>query len=373
MTEFTFELPTKIYFGTDITDKALNYQESLFNGNVMIVTTGRSLEKYGYLDKLKESLRLLKNIGEIVVYKNISQNPKIDEVREAVKLGKEKNIQSVIGFGGGSALDAAKAAAVGIPTEDDLEEYLLKGKAPADCTLPVIAIPTTAGTGSELSKGAIISSPRHRIKAGIRGENIQPKVAIVDAAYTWTIPKKITMETGFDVLAHAVESYTAVKANSFSEMLSEKAICIIAEYLPILCDNLENHEAREKMCFASMLMGLNLAMVGTCLPHRMQYAIGAATDTSHAAGLAALYPAWIRCEYEVNREKVEQVLRWMGYQHPDDWNNYMQMLGISYRLTDLGITADMLGELERSVTGNLANDRLAGEKDIIGHIFRESI
>lgn len=181
------------------------------------------------------------------------------------------------------------------------------------------------------------------------------------------------METGFDVLAHAVESYTAVKANSFSEMLSEKAICIIAEYLPILCDNLENHEAREKMCFASMLMGLNLAMVGTCLPHRMQYAIGAATDTSHAAGLAALYPAWIRCEYEVNREKVEQVLRWMGYQHPDDWNNYMQMLGISYRLTDLGITADMLGELERSVTGNLANDRLAGEKDIIGHIFRESI
>ena len=126
------------------------------------------------------------------------------------------------------------------------------------------------------------------------------------------------METGFDVLAHGAESYLAVKANPFSEMLSEKAIRIAGECLPILWNQPAHPEAREKMCFASMLMGMNLANVGTCLPHRMQYPVGAATDTSHAAGLLALYPAWIRYEYDVNQEKVRDIVQWLTGNRPQD-------------------------------------------------------
>lgn len=373
MREFTFKLHTKIYFGTNITEKALMQEEYLLNGNVMIVTTGRSLIRYGYLDHLKKLLNHLKKTDKIIIYDKISQNPRLKEVQDAVEVGKGKQVQIVIGFGGGSALDAAKAVAVGIPVDDDLEEYLLDGKEPSDQTLPVIAIPTTAGTGSELSKGAILSSPEYKIKTGIRGKNILPKVAIVDPVYTWTVPRKVTMETGFDVLAHAVESYVGVKANCFSEMLSEKAIRTVAENLPILYDNPDNHEAREQMCFASMLMGMNLATVGTCFPHRMQYAIGAVTDTSHAAGLAALYPAWIQQEYKVNEKKIKQILTWMGYQKPDDWVTFMKRIGIPYSLTDLGITENMLEELVQHVTGNLVNDKLAEEKNMIEHIFRESL
>lgn len=100
----------------------------------------------------------------------------------------------------------------------------MEGIEPTGNTLPIIAIPTTAGSGSELSKGAIISSLTHHMKGGIRGTMVLPKAAIVNPVYTWTMPLGITMETGFDALAHAIESYTAVKANSWSHMISEKAI-----------------------------------------------------------------------------------------------------------------------------------------------------
>lgn len=286
----------------------------------------------------------------------------------------------MIGFGGGSAIDGAKAAAAGIPLTEDIEECLLGGKEPPEDTLPIIAIPTTAGTGSELSKGAILSSPQHHVKAGIRGKNILPKAAIVDAGYTWTLPERTTMETGFDVLAHGIESYVSVKATLFSEMLSEKAIRIVGECLPLLKNQPNDREAREKMCFASMLMGMNLADVGTCLPHRMQYPIGAATDTSHGAGLMALYPAWIAGEYNVNSDRINHVLHWLGLgqaanaqQAKEKFVNFLQKIEGIYSLKDLGITESMGDSLSSQVSGNLKNDKLAEIPHIIETIYKQSI
>jgi alcohol dehydrogenase class IV len=379
MKKFSFVCKTTIYFGTDVLDSALRSEAKRIGENVMIVTTGRSLTKHGYVDRLKASIEKAVPVKKIVIYDQISQNPKLEEVKDAVRLGKQENIQLVVGFGGGSALDAAKAAAVGIAADDDLEEYLLNGKEPPACTLPIIAIPTTAGTGSELSKAAILSSPKHHIKGGIRGEYLLPQAAIIDASFTWTVPRKITMETGFDMLAHAIESYVAEKANPFSEMLSEKAIQTGTENLLLLHANIDDHEARERMCFVSMMMGMNLATVGTCFPHRLQYPVGAATDTSHAAGLAALYPAWIRHEYEYSKNKIVTILNWMGYpvacngeQAATFMADFLHRLEISYTLSDLGITEDTLESLAGQVTGNLANDKLAVQPKLIDQIFRES-
>ncbi len=376
---FSFELPTRIYFGTGILEEALEKEKRFLGKRIMIVTTGKSLVSNGYLGQLEEILKKT-GVENVIIFDGISPNPKLDEVKEAILIGKDKDVDRVIGFGGGSALDAAKAAAVGISAKDSIEEYLLNGKEPSDETLPVIAIPTTAGTGSELSRGAILSSPAHNIKTGIRGKNIQPKVAIVDARYTWSVPVKVTMETGFDVLAHAIETYCAVKANCYSEMLSETAIKIVAEELEKLKDNLSDGAAREKMAYASMIMGMNLATIGTCLPHRMQYAIGAATDTSHASGLLSLYPVWIRHEYEVNQEKVRNVIKWLGYgdiSSSDEAgkaiNDFLNKLEINYKLKDLGINETMIEELTGQVTRNLANDKLSQKEMIVRKIFEESI
>lgn len=380
MKEFVLELSTKIYFGTNIWKEALQKEILKFNGNVMIITTGRSLIKYGYLQELQQEIEDIIGKGKVFVYDKISQNPKLEEVKQAIMLGKEKGVICVIGFGGGSAIDAAKAVAVGVSTEESIESYLLGGKEPEEKTLPIIAIPTTAGTGTELSKGAIISSTYHKIKTGIRGKNILPKIAIVDDVFTWTVPQKITVETGFDVLAHAIESYVAVKANPFSEMVSEKAIRIVGENLPLLYEDIDNHEARHQMCYASMIVGLNLANVGTCLPHRMQYPIGAYTDTSHGAGLLALYPTWIKYEYEVNKERVNQVLTWLGYSKAESaqeaqelFNVFLNKLNVKYSLSDLGIKENMLKEMNNQVTGNLSNDILSKDSEIIEKIFKEAL
>ena len=188
------------------------------------------------------------------------------------------------------------------------------------------------------------------------------------------------METGFDVLAHAIESYVAVKANLFSEMLSEKAIQLVGENLMLLSQNPEDHEAREKMCYASMIMGINLANVGTCLPHRMQYAIGAATDTSHAAGLIALYPTWLMQEYGVNEDKVRRVMAFLGDSEVETPNQvyssfkrFLEQIDAKRSMQELGIKAEMLKDLTSQVTGNLANDPLVVKRGIVEQIFRDSM
>ena len=380
MIAFNLNIKTKVYFGTNIIKDSLEKENDNIKGNILIVTTGGSLIKYGYLQELVDILCCNKKVTNVLIYEKISKNPKLKEVKDAIYYGITNNIQMVIGFGGGSAIDAAKAIAVGIGSHNDVEEYLFKGLIPSKETLPIIAIPTTAGTGSELSKGAIITCSDNLIKTGIRGENILPKIAIVDAKYTLTVPISVSMETGFDVLAHAIESYVSRKANLFSEMLSENAIKIVSEYLPIIKNKPDDILAREKLCYASMIMGLNLANVGTCLPHRMQYPIGAITDTSHAAGLIGLYSVWIKYEYDVNHEKINSVLKLMKKNSASCsqevqcyFIEFLDQIGTNYKLRQLGIDISMIPVLCDKITGSIENDKLHKEKDIIRKIYEESI
>lgn len=379
MQQFELELTTRIYFGENIVSGALRNEKKIIGHKTLLVTTGGSLERLGYVGRLMSCLEKLLVSGNICLFNKVSANPDIEEIKAAVKLAKEEGVISVIGFGGGSAIDAAKAVAVGAVSEIDIETYLLEGLSPPDNTLPIIAIPTTAGTGAELSMGAIISSRKAGIKTGIRGKHIIPAAAIVDPVYTWTVPAKVTMETGFDVFAHAAESYLSVKANHFSEMLSEKAIRIVGENLRKLHKNPDDHAAREKMCFASNIMGINLKNVGNCLPHRMQYPVGVVTQSSHGAGLIALYPAWIKYQYEVNKEKVNQIFTWLGYQpavNRDEakmrMKEFQGELNILMNLTDLG-THMSEDRLSRMVTGNLKNDKLFKVQGIVEKIYKESM
>lgn len=379
MTKFELKSDTKIYFGTGITEQALKAERKRFGGKTMVVTTGGSLAANGHLDRIKDILEQIAGKEKVLLYDAVSRNPRLSEVKRAADIAKREKVRTIVGFGGGSALDAAKAAAAGAAGDNDLERCLLDGLEPSQETLPIIAIPTTAGTGSELSRAAIISSPEHHIKAGIRGRHITPKVAVVDPVYTWTVPVRITMETGFDVLAHAIESYIAVKANLFSEMLSERAVRYAGENLRILCQNIDCHEAREKMSYASMIRGWNLANVGTCLPHRLQYPVGAATDTGHAAGLIALYPSWIEQEYEVSAHKINEVFGWLKLQEADTasqaaeiFREFLRELGIFRTLAGLGVGEHQIKTLAEEVRGALSNDPLAERPDVVRIVYQNA-
>ena len=345
----------------------------------MIATTGRSLERLGYLEKLKLELEKYPLVKKVVVFDNVSANPRLSEVKEGIVTAKEYNAEVIVGFGGGSAIDMAKAIAAGAGTDRKFEEYFYENIEPEEGILPVIAVPTTAGTGSELSKAAIITDEKTKIKSGIRGRKLYPKVAIVDSIFTESVPFQKTMQTGFDVLAHAMESTISKAASPYTQMQSEYVIKTVGKMLPRLALNLKDIEARNQMSYVSMLMGINLGNASTGLPHRLQYPLGAFTDTSHGMGLAALYPAWIDYEYQYSREKVERMISILAgaSSHGKETcvyviKNFIASLKLPVSLKEMGIEKASVKEMAESVTGNLLNDPASQEPDIIQKIYKRA-
>ena len=380
MRMYQLEIPTKVYFGREIAFQALTEEKDFFNGNVLIVTTGRSLSRLGYVEKLERELQNLPNVKSVVIYDQISANPQLREVTKAAEKGKENRTDIVVGFGGGSAIDAAKAVAAVIGTGNSVETLFYQHIEPDERTLPVVAIPTTAGTGSELSKAAILSDYEKHKKGGVRGKNLYPKLAIVDSVFTETVPLHITMETGFDVLAHAIESYVSKVASPFTKILSEQVISTAGKALMELEEDIQNKEAREKMSYASMIMGINLGNASTAMPHRLQYPLGAYTKTSHGSGLAAIYPTWIYYEYTVNSETIRKVLEQLTGKEPTNaeqasglMKDFLKQLQLPVSIRELGVKENMLSILAEDVSGNLANDPLAETENIIYKIYERAM
>lgn len=374
---YQLNIPTKVLYGRNIWKEAIEELEFLRHKNIMIVTTGRSLTRAGYVSELEETIQSVSYTGRIVVFDTISANPRLTEIKEAISFGKKEKIQAVIGFGGGSSIDAAKAIAVGIGEKEDIGEFFYNDKEPGRDTLPIVSMPTTAGTGSELSKAAIITDEEKKLKKGIRGVMIYPKVAIVDSVFTESIPYRVTMETGFDVLAHAIESYMSNAASPYTQMLSESAIRTVGLHLPRLSIDLNDSVARAEMSFASMIMGINLGNASTCLPHRLQYPLGGHTDTSHGAGLAALFTSWINMEYNYAPHKIERVMSLLAEKNikgraecVEIIGGFIESLGLPVSLEELGIDKKLLSILSSEVGGNIQNDPIAQNKDIILNLYR---
>jgi len=379
MDQFKLYVPTRIYFGTKITASAITAEAELLKGDVLLITCGDVLSLLGHTEALLSYISTVRTVERVVQFMQISENPKLHEVEECIEFGKREGVACVIGFGGGSAMDAAKAVAVGLGTNESLVEFLFNDKQPKTA-LPVILIPTTAGTGSELSQGAIITCAMRKKKSGIRGVKVYANAAIVDPIFTVSVPKMVTMDTGFDVIAHAIESYISKKSSAFSEMLSMNALRTASEALGKLVFDLNNIRAREAMSYASMIMGINLGNVGTALPHRMQYPIGALTDTSHAAGLAALYLAWIEYGYDCNQEKwncIGTVINGVECSGKTDvLNEFSKLFGkleLCYSLSELGITSKDIDGLVEAITGDICADPAARFEGIIRAIYKKSL
>lgn len=379
MRPYHLNIPTKLYYGRDIWRGALREIEQMLCGSVMIVTTGRSLARLGYLGDLKRAVTESPLVDTLTVFDKVSANPRLSEAEEGVALAKDAKADVIIGFGGGSAMDMAKAVALGARTDEAVGAFFYGKSAVGKDILPVIAVPTTAGTGSELSRAAILTDSAKKRKGGIRGDALYPRAAIVDSIFTESIPFHITMQTGFDVLAHAMESYVSKASSPYTRMQSEYAVRTVGEMLPRLAQDLQDIEAREKMSYASMIMGINLGNASTGLPHRLQYPLGALTDTSHGQGLAALYCAWIGYEYQYSRESVEEmtsILAGRSIRGKEACTGVMRefitRLGLPVTLQEMGIGREQLDIMAEAVTGELANDPAAQEQDIVRKIYERA-
>lgn len=354
---WSMSMPTNILFGVGSFQQIVEVISRTKKNSILIVC-GKSAERFGYLEKIFK-----KKIGDITVYDKISKDPTTKNIQEIVDLIQQNKTDLIIGLGGGSAIDAAKAASVIAPLEISVQDYFLGHKKITDKKITCIAIPTTAGTGAELSKGAIITWSEKNIKTGVRHDLVSPDIAIVDPELTLTVPEDQIKITGFDIFTHAVETYISKKCNPTVEHNSLQAIESIARYLPKAIENKTELKQRVELSYHSMMMGYNLANSSTCLPHRLQYPLGVLTGTEHAFGLAALYPAWVSMTKESSVEKFANISKALsnGMEIEDlgilnSLDVFMQKINLAPKLSSVGIDREKCTLMANMVEGALDND-----------------
>jgi len=246
-----------------------------------------------------------------VLFQDFVQEPEPDEADAAGRTARKEGCDLVVGVGGGSAMDLAKAAAVLAVNDGKARDYLGVGLVPKP-GLPTIMVPTTAGTGSEVTWTAVFTDRRAKTKGGINSPYLYPDLALLDPELTLTLPPEVTATTGLDALCHAIESFTSVKANPMSDMVALEAIGLIAEYLPQAVADGRNLEARENMLLASLLAGLGLANAGVTAVHALSYPLGAVYGVPHGLANALLLPHVMRFNCLGSPDKFALIAEIMG-------------------------------------------------------------
>ncbi|MEU6070670.1 iron-containing alcohol dehydrogenase [Streptomyces sp. NPDC047082] len=352
---FDFHVPTRIVFGRGCLEE-LGTHARAWGDHALIVCGRSAMRTSGVLARVQA---ILATAGvKADVCDRISANPRSDEVDAAIRQARGFGARVVVGLGGGSALDAAKAVAVGMGHES-VTGLVGRTLDPSPDSLPVIAVPTTAGSGAEVTKGAIVTDVERDFKSGIRGDDLFPKVTVVDPSLTDTLPHRIALDSGFDAMAHAVEGFLARRSGEMNKALSERAIELLAPALRRLAAGDTGTEVRDTMAFGALLGGVNVATASTCLPHRMQQAIGTAerVGPSHGSGLAMLYPAWLESVEHVAGDETTAVARSLGatdLRHAVQ--SLLQDIGLTQRLSDYGYGADDVHGFADRISGNLDND-----------------
>ncbi len=250
-----------------------------------LIVTDEVLSKLGMLEGVKRALS--DNKTPFAVYDKISSEPTVDYVREGLKCYKENGCDFLLAMGGGSAIDTAKAISVMASNPGSIEEYRGLGKVIKEGA-PLIAIPTTGGTGSEVTQFTIITDTKTDVKMLIGSPFIIPKVAIVDPLLTLSCPRGLTAAVGIDALTHAIEAYVSVKAQPMSDIFSLSAIELISGNLRHAWTNGNNVEAREKTMLGSLHAGIAFSNSSVALVHGMSRPIGAYFHVPHGASNAVL-------------------------------------------------------------------------------------
>ncbi|WPK69233.1 NAD-dependent methanol dehydrogenase [Eubacterium callanderi] len=264
MKEFNFYLPVKILFGEGIRNKVAQEAKVYGIKKPLIITDS-------FLKETEWGKLITEQFYGAVVFDKVIPNPTIASVNECADYFKKNNCDGIVAFGGGSTLDTAKACATLAYNNESIAVFFDgngENKQIASQYAPIIAIPSTSGTGSEVSQYAVITDEKTKIKDSITSVGIYPKVALIDPEITWNLPKALTISTGLDVLSHAIESITSTIDNPLTDILAAEVIRIVLEWLP-KCLQIGNKEARAQMAYASMLAGIAMSHCCGTLPHGM--------------------------------------------------------------------------------------------------------
>jgi len=291
MKNFNYFQPTETIYGSGRVNE-LGDIAKRFGKKCLLVTTPTIPALEPMYERVK---KILTDAGlKVAHFDQVQPNPTTDNMTAGAEMAVSHGAELIIGLGGGSSMDAAKAIAVEATHEGTSWDYLFyRDTQPTEKTLPIISISTTSGTGSQVTQVAVITNTAKRDKSAIYHPNVYPRVCIVDPELMITVPEHITASTGFDVFCHSFESMLNPGASVYIDTLAEKAISLVAETLPGLLKNLDDLAAREKMAVADTFAGLCIANAGVTLPHGVGMAIsGMYPHVMHGESLSIIYPAF---------------------------------------------------------------------------------
>jgi len=282
---FEFASPNRIIFGEGSLSKVSEIAPGF--GRKALIVTGKGSVPMDTLLACLDS----EGVGSQVF--RVGREPDVPLIQAGVAQGKVIECDQIIGFGGGSSLDSAKAIAALMTNPGNLLDYLEvigEGKKIPEPPMPMIAIPTTAGTGTEVTRNAVIASPEHHVKVSMRSPMMIPTVAIVDPELTYTMPPSVTASTGMDALIQVIEAYVSNRANPMTDVISKEGIRLGAKSLLAAYQDGENRDARRDMALTSLFGGLALANGGLGAVHGFAGPIGGMFHAPHGAVCASLIP-----------------------------------------------------------------------------------
>lgn len=340
-------LPTEIVFGVGKLNELSERVKTL--GKRALIVTGRtSTKKTGLLQRVEE---LMRKVGiDTLVFDKVIPNPISDHVDEAAEIVRREKIDFIVGLGGGSAIDTAKAISITAPNEGKFWDYVPVGggKTP-EKAIPVVAIPTTHGTGTEADPFAVITNPATKEKVGIGYKNTFPILSIVDPEAMKTLPKDQTVYTSMDAFYHSIEAFLNVKANPYSDVLALDSMRRIVTYLPVAYENGEDLEARTNLAWASTEAGITETLTGVIANHALEHGLsGFYPEITHGLGLCITGPYLFEYVFDHTYERLARVGREVfGVYETDEkkaaklaikkLRDFQEMFGLNKRLGELGV------------------------------------
>lgn len=375
--EFCYNLPVNLIFGRGKAD-CIGEISSAYGKKALVVTGTGSTKRSGLLDRVTDSLE--KAGIEYAVFDKVTQNPLTTTVYEGVTCASENGCDMILGVGGGSVMDAAKAIAFCCRNEGDISDYIF-GRKQGRGALPIILIPTTCGTGSEGNQIAVLTNPETMDKKALYTFQIMPSASVVDPSVLTTMPVSVLSSVGFDAFTHALEAYTSKKANPITDAQALTAMELLAENLSVLVKGKGSDEAWEAVSLAATLGGMVIGAAGVSAAHGMEHPASGLKNIVHGRGLAALTPNIVERLASALPEKFARVSRILGGTDEKDCadsiRRFLKSIELCVTLGELGITPEdvpwMTENCMKISTLNLKNAPLEFTSDQVQEIYLESI
>jgi len=303
-----FRFPVQVIFGEGCLSE-LGALAKSFGKHALLVTGDEATSRLPAVETIKN---ILDKAGiALSHFAEVESDPSVETVEKGAQFAAEKGCDFVIGLGGGSPMDAAKVIAARLNNPDDIASWEGVGKIKRR-SKPLICIPTTSGTGSEVTSSAVVSGGRRHQKLSLVSKNLYPVLAIIDPELTYTMPPRVTASTGVDALTHAIESYVSRQAWAPNQVLSYRAVQLVFSYLERACADGNDKEARRQLSLAAFMAGMAFTTSGLGLSHALSYALGSHFGVPHGEANALVLPSVMRFNLQVCAEQYRELAEAMG-------------------------------------------------------------